>query len=193
VFTSVPDLKRKLLRYIRQYSKQPKPVKWKYFDTKRRSTRSPIREHTLGKLVTDVASGRILRALVGDDRGVDQAGGGGANEQIKSARRLGRLDEAQSYFDAVLTHEPWRLSTQIELAFTLTDSGRHREARPPPATYEATSWAAIAAVLGKASAIDPQGNDARISLAGAQEKASIAIFDDRIPRLPRSTVAAAIL
>jgi len=32
VFTSVPDLKRKLMRYIRQYNKQAKPVKWKYFD-----------------------------------------------------------------------------------------------------------------------------------------------------------------
>jgi transposase len=38
VFTSVPDLKRKLMRYIRQYNKQPKPVKWKYFDTSRRIT-----------------------------------------------------------------------------------------------------------------------------------------------------------
>lgn len=36
VFTSVPDLKRKLMRYIRYYNKQPKPVKWKYFDTSRR-------------------------------------------------------------------------------------------------------------------------------------------------------------
>ena len=36
VFTSVPDLKRKLMRYIRLYNKQPKPVKWKYFDTSRR-------------------------------------------------------------------------------------------------------------------------------------------------------------
>ena len=32
VFTSVPDLKRKLMRYIRQYNKRPKTVKWKYFD-----------------------------------------------------------------------------------------------------------------------------------------------------------------
>ncbi len=32
VFTSVPNLKRKLMRYVRQYNKQPKPVKWKYFD-----------------------------------------------------------------------------------------------------------------------------------------------------------------
>lgn len=36
VFTSVPDLKRKLMRYIRHYNKQPKPVKWKYFDPARR-------------------------------------------------------------------------------------------------------------------------------------------------------------
>lgn len=36
VFTSVPDLKRKLMRYIRKYNEQPKPVKWKYFDTSRR-------------------------------------------------------------------------------------------------------------------------------------------------------------
>lgn len=32
-FTSLTDLKRKLMRYIRQYNKQPKPVKWKYFDS----------------------------------------------------------------------------------------------------------------------------------------------------------------
>jgi len=38
VFTSVPDLKRKLMRYIRQYNKQAKPVKWKYFDPSRRIT-----------------------------------------------------------------------------------------------------------------------------------------------------------
>lgn len=38
VFASVPDLKRKLMRYIRQYNKAPKPVKWKYFDPTRRIT-----------------------------------------------------------------------------------------------------------------------------------------------------------
>jgi transposase len=38
VFTSITDLKRKLMRYIRQYNKQPKPVKWKYFDPTRRIT-----------------------------------------------------------------------------------------------------------------------------------------------------------
>ena len=32
VFTSVADLKRKLLRYIRHYNKSPRTVKWKYAD-----------------------------------------------------------------------------------------------------------------------------------------------------------------
>jgi len=38
VFTSVPDLKRKLMRYIRHYNKTPKTMKWKYFDPTRRIT-----------------------------------------------------------------------------------------------------------------------------------------------------------
>jgi transposase len=42
VFTSVPDLKRKLMRYIRYYNTQPKPVKWKYFDASRRITPESI-------------------------------------------------------------------------------------------------------------------------------------------------------
>src|SRR5665213_889046 len=42
VFTSVPDLKRKLMRYIRHYNKHPKPVKWKYFDPTRRITPESI-------------------------------------------------------------------------------------------------------------------------------------------------------
>lgn len=36
VFTSVPDLKRKLMHYIRHYNKAPRTVKWKYFDPSRR-------------------------------------------------------------------------------------------------------------------------------------------------------------
>jgi len=32
VFTSVCDLKRKLMRYIRHYNKTPKTVKWRYAD-----------------------------------------------------------------------------------------------------------------------------------------------------------------
>jgi transposase len=42
VFTSVPDLKRKLMRYVRKYNEQPKPVKWKYFDPTRRITPGSI-------------------------------------------------------------------------------------------------------------------------------------------------------
>jgi hypothetical protein len=36
IFTSVQDLSRKLMRYIRAYSKTPRPFKWKYSDVRRR-------------------------------------------------------------------------------------------------------------------------------------------------------------
>ena len=42
VFTSVPDLRRKLMRYIRRYNAKPRPLKWKYFDTSRRITPESI-------------------------------------------------------------------------------------------------------------------------------------------------------
>jgi transposase len=42
VFSSVPDLKRKLMRYIRHYNKAPKTVKWKYFDPTRRITPTSV-------------------------------------------------------------------------------------------------------------------------------------------------------
>lgn len=46
VFTSLLDLKRKLMRYIRQYNAAPKTVKWKYFDPARRITsRSAVTGH----------------------------------------------------------------------------------------------------------------------------------------------------
>ena len=38
VFTSLLDLKRKLMRYIRKYNTAPKPVKWTYRDTAHRIT-----------------------------------------------------------------------------------------------------------------------------------------------------------
>jgi transposase len=38
IFTSPKDLDKKLMRYIRQYNKDPKPLKWKYADTTRRIT-----------------------------------------------------------------------------------------------------------------------------------------------------------
>ena len=42
VFTSVLDVKRKLMRYIHQYNKQAKSVKWKYFEPSRRITSDSI-------------------------------------------------------------------------------------------------------------------------------------------------------
>lgn len=46
VFTSVADLKRKLMRYIRQYNKKPKIVKWKYVDPSRNlSSRMDVTVH----------------------------------------------------------------------------------------------------------------------------------------------------
>jgi len=42
VFTSVPDLKNKLMRYIRQYNNNPKTVKWKYVDPSRRITTDSV-------------------------------------------------------------------------------------------------------------------------------------------------------
>src|ERR1700728_3321652 len=46
VFTSVSDLKRKLMRYIRQYNKAPRTVKWKYADPSRHiSTQSVGTSH----------------------------------------------------------------------------------------------------------------------------------------------------
>lgn len=70
-------------------------------------------------------------------------------------------------------------------AFTIVPAGQP----PAPPHYTATSWPAIAAVLARASAsaIDLQGPGARISLAGAQDKAGLAIFDDGVPRLPGGT------
>jgi len=38
IFTSPKDLDKKLMRYIRQYNKDPKPLKWKYDDPTRRIT-----------------------------------------------------------------------------------------------------------------------------------------------------------
>lgn len=42
VFTSVKDLDRKLMRYIREHNKNPAPVKWKYDDVSRRIAPVPF-------------------------------------------------------------------------------------------------------------------------------------------------------
>ena len=38
IFTSPKDLDKKLMRYILQYNKDPKPLKWKYANPTRRIT-----------------------------------------------------------------------------------------------------------------------------------------------------------
>jgi len=38
IFSSTTDLRRKLMRYIRQHNKSPKPIKWTYTDVTRRIT-----------------------------------------------------------------------------------------------------------------------------------------------------------
>jgi len=41
IFTSVKDLDRKLMHYIREHNKHPKPIKWKYDDPSRRIRQVP--------------------------------------------------------------------------------------------------------------------------------------------------------
>jgi transposase len=38
IFTSVKDLSKKLMRYIRRYNKHPRTVKWRYADPTRGNT-----------------------------------------------------------------------------------------------------------------------------------------------------------
>ncbi len=70
-------------------------------------------------------------------------------------------------------------------AFVIQPAGH----QPGPARYDATTWQALAQRLQApwAAAIDLGGAGARISLAGAQDKTSLAIWADGIPRLPRGT------
>ena len=42
IFTSVKDLSRKLMRYIRHYNKKPKPIKWTYRDASKRIVPDPV-------------------------------------------------------------------------------------------------------------------------------------------------------
>ena len=121
------------------------------------------------------------------------------------ALRPGRNDsaEVQAFFENLLPEgelrryiaEQQKASTLFSMLLAVAGDTAggfvilpHGE-RPQLATYEATTWRAIAGALGKkaAAAIDIRSRGARISLAGAQDKTSIAIFDDGIPRLPKGT------
>ena len=70
-------------------------------------------------------------------------------------------------------------------AFVLLPQGQ----LPQPAVYEPTTWAALADTIRNRSAAALQTEDGhtRISLAGAQDKASIAILDGQTPLLPKGT------
>lgn len=68
-------------------------------------------------------------------------------------------------------------------AFVLLPPGE----QPGAERYMATTWEAIAMLLEKpgAAALDLPGSGTRISLAGVQDKASVAMFEDGVPRLPQ--------
>ena len=70
-------------------------------------------------------------------------------------------------------------------AFVMMPHGQAPEAPE----YETTTWEALAKTVKNksAAAIQIQGENSRISLAGAQDKASIAIFDGKTPLLPRGS------
>jgi serine/threonine-protein kinase HipA len=70
-------------------------------------------------------------------------------------------------------------------AFVMLPHGQQPEAPE----YEPTTWAALASTIKdkSAAAIQIQGENTRISLAGAQDKASIAIFDAKTPLLPKGS------
>ena len=44
IFTSVRDLDRKLMRYIREHNKHPKPIKWRYDNPARRIRQVPFND-----------------------------------------------------------------------------------------------------------------------------------------------------
>ncbi len=70
-------------------------------------------------------------------------------------------------------------------AFVMLPHGQAPEAPE----YETTTWEALAKTVKNksAAAIQIQGENTRISLAGAQDKASIAIFDGKTPLLPKGS------
>ncbi len=121
------------------------------------------------------------------------------------ALQPGRIDtpEVQAYFESLLPEGELRqtLVTQKKAStvfallhaiagdtasgFVILPAGQ----TPGPARYEATTWEALEQRLRQpaVAAMDLQAAGARISLAGAQDKTSVALFADGVPRLPRGT------
>lgn len=121
-------------------------------------------------------------------------------------RQAGKHDEpaVQAFFENLLPEGELRVylseqrkastlfSLLLEVAgdtaggFVLLPQGR----KPEAPSYEPTTWEALARILKSksAAAIQITGEDARVSLAGAQDKASIAIFDGgHTPQLPKGS------
>ena len=123
---------------------------------------------------------------------------------LQSARKSSM--QTQAYFENLLPEGELRLylaeqrkastlfAMLLEVAgdtaggFVILPSGQ----RPMKASYEPTSWRSLAGLMNKdrASAIDIHSRDARISLAGAQDKTSLAIFEDGLPQLPKGIAPA---
>lgn len=121
------------------------------------------------------------------------------------ALRAGKIDSphVQAFFENLLPEGELRVylseqrkastlfSLLLEVAgdtaggFVMLPHGEH----PSAPEYQTTSWDALAATIKNksAGAIQIQGEDTRISLAGAQDKAAIAIFDGKTPLLPKGS------
>ena len=121
------------------------------------------------------------------------------------ALQSGRTDapEVQAYFENLLPEGELRqtLVTQKKAStlfallhaiagdtaggFVILPAGQ----TPGPARYEATTWEALGQRLRQPAvvAMDLKGVGARISLAGAQDKTTLALFADGLPRLPKGT------
>jgi hypothetical protein len=57
IFTSVADLRRKIMRYIRLYQKTAKPFQWKYSDVRQRI---PAGQRCLGDNLLELNSAKAL-------------------------------------------------------------------------------------------------------------------------------------
>jgi serine/threonine-protein kinase HipA len=93
---------------------------------------------------------------------------------------LAAAQKASSLFSLLLT-----VAGDTAGGFVLLPAGQ----QPSPPSYQPTTWAALGTTLKthSAAAIGAEGGGTRISLAGAQDKASIAIFKNGLPQLARGT------
>ncbi len=94
---------------------------------------------------------------------------------------LSELRKASTLFSLLL-----EVAGDTAGAFVMLPHGQE----PVAPTYEPTTWESLAHTIQtrSAAAIQIEGGDgARISLAGAQDKASIALFDGQPPSLPRGS------